>query len=241
MIRIGGLLTFLIGLSLGATALACEQPAGWDASSDLRQDPDPRDLVGVHVSKAHYSAARDFLAKRADDVTETFVGKMTPLSRQPIYLATSAGSLNVDIIRMGQGLAVPEDFPECAQNLIKAESIARRDKSGIWSSSNRFFSHTDTIDAAKHFSGYNIVFGRVHSIGKTRSTTYLNFGPSIKKDFSAVISSYSGQDFDEIVKMLDTQWKGLVEVRGTMENYNGAPRIHLTSPYQIRKMEEIAP
>lgn len=200
--------------------------------------PDPRDLAGVHITMAESRNAYRFLAPRMSGVSGTFTAQRTVFNRYPTLLETADGFLNIALVRNGIGPAVPEDLPECADELLAAENAARAAGTGIWGRTDPPFLPAGNPEKILAASGFQIVRGRIRSTGKTRSATYLNFGPAIKKDFSVMVSSYSGQDFNDLLAELEKDAKRLVEVRGVVENYDGAPRMRLTSPYNIRLLEE---
>lgn len=146
-----------------------------------------------------------------------------------------------------EGLASTLVIPPCGLEMRSefeaAENSARTKRLGIWSlksaqpkalrPASRVYS-TDKI--GDHPGEYAAVKGKVLSVKKGASATFLNFGPP-KKGFTAVIFARSYAGFKR--RSIDTaSFTGrVVEITGTVSLYKGRPQMIVTSPDQIRPVK----
>ncbi|MCV0429006.1 MAG: hypothetical protein K5905_26425 [Roseibium sp.] len=130
----------------------------------------------------------------------------------------------------------------CADLLRGVERSARSQELGIWKDpENAPFRETWRV---KEFGGltgrYVIARGRIVSLGKTRSTRYLNFGNFWKTDFTVTWKSADEDSFDATLgrsgwRIEDLKGK-TVEVRGVVQMRDG-PLVTLRHPEQLVVLE----
>ncbi|MET1416073.1 hypothetical protein ABVF61_27635 [Roseibium sp. HPY-6] len=132
--------------------------------------------------------------------------------------------------------------PECAVSLRRAEAAARRAESGEWGTEGdvRIFSGAAPASFQGNAGRYVIARGRIVSLGKTRSTRYLNFGRHWKSDLTVTLKSSEEAAFNEGMGADGWQIEDLqglfVEVRGVLQEKDG-PLIALRHPEQLRVLE----
>ncbi|ASP35020.1 hypothetical protein [Labrenzia sp. VG12] len=131
----------------------------------------------------------------------------------------------------------------CAEALRHAEGQARRDRTGLWREGGvRLTYRTEKPGAFAEAAGrYVIARGRVVSLGKTRSTRYLNFGRYWKTDVTGTLRASDEDDFNAALARTGWHLDGLagrvVELRGVVEMKDG-PHIALRNPEQLVVLED---
>jgi endonuclease YncB( thermonuclease family) len=138
------------------------------------------------------------------------------------------------MLAAGQARAygVPESFA-CVRELLAHEAEARRKRLGLWSNGvYRPMPAEQPGSLLKQRGKFERVIGTVASIGKTKSTTYLNFGTDWKSDFTVRIGKAVLAANPEFARTLDTLKSKTVVVRGWIERRNG-PLIDVADVSQI--------
>jgi len=121
----------------------------------------------------------------------------------------------------------------CAHELIAHEAEARRKGLGLWSNGVYRLMPADNPGALMKTRGkYERVIGGVASIGKTKSTTYLNFGTDWHTDFTVRIGKKVLAADPDFSRMVDGLAGKQIIVRGWIERRNG-PLIDVVDPSQI--------
>ena len=118
----------------------------------------------------------------------------------------------------------------CAVKWLSLESAARKAERGIWSNVFYRVRKAETLDA--DIGTFQLVEGKIVSIGERRDRLFLNFGPDYRADFTVTISP---RDRKRMLKegIDPTAWNGIsVRIRGWVSLLNG-PEIELTHPEQI--------
>lgn len=152
--------------------------------------------------------------------------------------------LQQDRLERGQAIYMPKQTAgPCADQLRQAEMKARRSALGIWGEGNSppVYAAAGLQRLVAAAGQYGIVRGRIVSLGKTRSTRYLNFGRYWKKDFTVTLAS---QDADIVLAGLGRKGWSFedldgqpVEIRGVIEVQDG-PLITWSHPEQLIVLEE---
>lgn len=138
------------------------------------------------------------------------------------------------MLAAGQARAygVPESFA-CVRELLAHEAEARRKRLGLWSNGvYRPMPAEQPGSLLKQRGKFERVIGTVASVGKTKSTTYLNFGTDWKSDFTVRIGKAVLAANPEFARTLDTLKSKTVVVRGWIERRNG-PLIDVADVSQI--------
>ncbi|MES0883830.1 hypothetical protein [Roseibium sp. SCP14] len=131
----------------------------------------------------------------------------------------------------------------CADHLRQAETLARGEKSGIWARGKHLpvYSAADLKELEASAGQYVIAHGRVVSLGKTRSTRYLNFGRYWKTDFTVTLKASDEAEFDAALGRNGWRIEDLanktVEIRGVVQVRDG-PLIVLRHPEQLAVLED---
>lgn len=152
--------------------------------------------------------------------------------------------LQADELETGGAIFVPERASgSCARHLRQAESSAREQKTGIWARGKDAPVHsvTDLENLEAAAGNYVIASGRIVSLGKTRSTRYLNFGRYWKTDFTVTLKASDEDRFDAILSQNGWRIENLanktVEIRGVVQVRDG-PLIALRHPEQLVVIED---
>lgn len=158
--------------------------------------------------------------------------------RHLAHLFTREGSERLwvqgEMLQLGlaRAYALPGD-DTCLAELAANEQIARTAGAGVWTShvyAPRSPEKPGALMAQR--STFQIVSGTVISVGRTKSSVYLDFGEDWHTDFTVSIPRrVFGRDA-AFNASLDTLKGQTVEVRGWIERRNG-PLIAVTSPAQI--------
>ena len=121
----------------------------------------------------------------------------------------------------------------CARDLQRLEQGARDTHKGLWRMA--YYSITQAAKPGKllkRLGSYQLVEGRVASVGEVRQWTFLNFSNDWRSDFTVAIRAADRRQFLsrglELAKLEGRR----VLVRGWIENWNG-PVIKATHPEQI--------
>jgi endonuclease YncB( thermonuclease family) len=145
------------------------------------------------------------------------------------------------MLATGQARAygIPESFA-CVRELLAHEAEARRKHLGLWTNGVYRTMPAEKPGSLLKLRGkYERVIGTVASIGRTKTTTYLNFGTDWKSDFTVRIGKAVLGSNPEFARMVDTLPSKTVVVRGWIERRNG-PLIDIADLSQIEILEGTA-
>lgn len=123
------------------------------------------------------------------------------------------------------------------RSLLQKEEEARRKKVGMWQSSDNLPVPVYQTEKLLERKGlFTLVEGKVLSVGKRRTRTYLNFGRNWKQDFTVVIpGSVMQQEVGRDLQISQLQGKK-VRIRGILDEWNG-PLITLYSLDMLEILE----
>jgi len=171
------------------------------------------------------------------------VGPPDRWNRVPSWiLRRRAGALHlwqVDRLESGTAFFAPLHADgDCADVLRQAEGRARHESAGIWRDGGTGVAYRTARPGS--FQGaegrYVIARGRIVSLGKTRSTRYLNFGRYWKTDVTGTLKVSDEDKFNVALGRsgfkLDDLAGRFVEMRGVVEDRDG-PHIALRHPEQL--------
>ena len=126
----------------------------------------------------------------------------------------------------------------CARALQQFEHQARAARAGLWRWGKFAIILADNISAlSKRRGGFQLVEGKVHSVGQTRQWTFLNFGADWRSDFTVAVRAGDRARFRGSDVPLDQLAGKTLRMRGWIERWNG-PVIKATHPEQITIVEE---
>jgi endonuclease YncB( thermonuclease family) len=132
---------------------------------------------------------------------------------------------------------LPDSFA-CAHELLAHEAEARHQRLGLWNNGVYRAMPASHPGALLRLRGkYERVIGRVASIGRTKSTTYLNFGTDWHSDFTVKIGKKVIAANPDLARTLDRLANRTVVVRGWIERRNG-PLIDVADASQIEILDE---
>ncbi|MEP3045456.1 MAG: hypothetical protein ABJL55_06000 [Roseibium sp.] len=131
---------------------------------------------------------------------------------------------------------------QCADVLRAAERIARRAERKIWEAGRADLVYASSaLKALEEAAGRHVIVrGRIVSLGKTRSTLYLNFGNYWKNDFTVTVKTAGVEALETSLASagwhLDDLVGQAVEIRGVIQIWDG-PHIELLNPEQLVVLE----
>src|SRR3990170_2725096 len=142
---------------------------------------------------------------------------------------------------IAKGLARVYSLPDsrdCIAELMAREREARAKRRGVWgSSAYRIESALDVKRLGRLIHSYQLVEGRVASVGKGRGRIYLNFAPDWRSDFTISVERKDVGAFAAAGIDLKTLAGARVRVRGFLAWRNG-PMIEASHPEQIELLPE---
>lgn len=127
----------------------------------------------------------------------------------------------------------------CAYVFLDAERIARDRKSGLWASENYALLDAANKESLRDRKGMIVVEGVVNSIGESRGSIYLNFGPRRGVDFTVVILKRSSAVFERAGLALKKLKERRVRIRGMIDLTDGL-RMEVASPAEIELVDGLA-
>jgi hypothetical protein len=200
-------------------------------------------LAGVVLPHSAGPGARDRLASRLASFAGSpalVYGERIRLDRrdrvtgQVVVTGSDGGANWLQALLVSEGLAlVSDDAGRCTAALLAAEASARTAGRGVFAQGD--FGETAN-QRRESLPGYLIFEGRVISVGKTASTTYLNFGHNRLTDVTVRISRRTSADFpaENSIAQLNG---AVVRVRGWANERDGID-MALTGPNAIQIIEE---
>ncbi len=144
--------------------------------------------------------------------------------------------LQADIVAAGFGIV--DDLGgdrSCLAALLKPERAARADQRGLWSRRSPINAWADTLRNVD--PRYELVEGRVVSIGRTERTVYLNFGDVWSVDFTVTIDAADANAIEAEGGSLDILVGQDVRIRGWLEQWDG-PWIRVDHAEQIEVLNQ---
>ncbi len=140
------------------------------------------------------------------------------------------------LIEAGVAVAWPREGQTACFGALRAlESVARAAKRGVWRDWPRSVTAPKQLGTLAR-GQFVLLEGRVKSVGKTSSRTYLNFGDDYGSDTSAVIERKHLKRFRSAGIELDKLAGKDLRLRGFLDHRNG-PSLTLAFPEQIEQLE----
>jgi micrococcal nuclease len=133
----------------------------------------------------------------------------------------------------GAGLALVGGLAEdraCLSDLLAFERAARSANLGVWAARMPLDAWADELRRGE--LRYELVEGRIVSIGRTERTVYLNFGNDWSIDFTVTIVAADAGAIEAEGGSLDILIGQEVRIRGWLEQWDG-PWIRVDHPEQI--------
>ncbi len=184
---------------------------------------------------------KDFLTNRKVVIYQTKSkdkGRMNRMGHHIAHLVRADDNIWTQGLLISLGVArvrTTKYNPEMADQMLKLEEKARKNKSGMWNmDKHQVLSPEQTQE---YIGSYQIVEGRVHNASMRKNKLYLNFGNNWRDDFTVAISALNLKQF--IKKKIDPKsWNGkLIRVRGWISSYNG-PYMEIDHPERFEALFE---
>jgi endonuclease YncB( thermonuclease family) len=253
-----GLLALVWALSAGAHGAAAEDPVSTasrhgcplavsstgtvaaveDAATLRLADGRRLKLAGIHAPRGAEDGATAALSGWVGrEVEIAAIAPSDRYGRVVAHVFSRNGTEWLQFLLVGGGdvIVLPQLSEDpCLAPLLRRETEARARKAGVWSGLLRI-RQADDPRLADAIGTVGLVEGRVVSVGKTRSNTYLNFGTDWALDFTVMIpvSDFaSGDDNLQPNRLVGRR----VRVRGILEEWNGV-LMRVRTPAQIERLD----
>ncbi|MDA9435999.1 nuclease [Bradyrhizobium sp. CCBAU 51627] len=213
-----------------------------DARS-IRLD-DGRDvrLTGIEATATTKQAltsllvGRDVILRGTDDTPDRY-GRQGAL----VFIGESDTSVQAALLAQGDALVSAEIADkECAAALMASEAEARRQKKGSWADPSAIKNAESLDDILAGIGRFMVVEGKVLSVRQAGAMTYLNFGRSWTRGFTATISKRNLPAFENAGITIKSLENKRVRVRGWIEGNTG-PRIDMLRVGQVELLSANEP
>lgn len=125
----------------------------------------------------------------------------------------------------------------CLGPLLAAERLARAARLGIWSTTEYAVRRAEDASLLARNGLYELVEGRVVSVGHGSSMVFLDFGRNYRSDFTILVAPPVADALGAAGMPVDGLAKRRVLVRGVIEDRSG-PAIRLDDPAQLELVDE---
>jgi hypothetical protein len=161
--------------------------------------------------------------------------------RRHVFAFLPDGSLLQErLLRLGFGRARWESGDDaCFVRFLAAEEVARRAKSGIWADPEYKIRSGFDPSLRERNGLYDLVEGRVASVGHGTRMIFLDFGHDFRRDFTIMVPPGVADALALAGRPADLFAGRRVRVRGIIEE-SGGPAIRLNDPAEIELLEEYA-
>lgn len=141
--------------------------------------------------------------------------------------------------QIAAGYARARWFPDengCFPAFLAAEKAAREAKRGLWAGSAYSIEQADDPSLGRRNGLYDLVEGRVVSVGHGTRMIFFDFGHDIRRDFTVMVPPAVADALAAAGRPVDGFAKRQVRVRGVIEESNG-PAIRLNDPAEIELLD----
>lgn len=147
-------------------------------------------------------------------------------------------SLSEAMVAIGLARAMPAgEAPSCLAALFSREREAREKRLGLWAEPYYAIRAARDPSLAEREDAYDLVEGRILSVGERGPTAYLDFGRDWRTDFTAVVSGPAGEALAARGIPVSSLEGRRVRVRGWIEQNNG-PSLRITDPGQLELLDD---
>jgi len=151
-----------------------------------------------------------------------------------------AGSHSLQTVLVGEGLVRVHILPGengCLVKLLNQERAARERGLGIWAPGKFAPINASDPSLRQEIGLYELVEGRVDSVGVGKQAVFLNFGRRLRGDFTVIIAKQVAARLAEAGLPVDKLEARKVRVRGVIEESDG-PAIRISDPANIELLDE---
>jgi endonuclease YncB( thermonuclease family) len=125
----------------------------------------------------------------------------------------------------------------CLASLLEQERQARAAKRGLWASHEYAIRRADDSSLVEQIGLYELVEGRVVSVGVGSRVAFLNFGRDWNRDLTVTVTPSVAVEMKASGMPVDALAKRLVRVRGVIEQ-NGGPLIKVEDAAAIEVLDD---
>jgi endonuclease YncB( thermonuclease family) len=191
----------------------------------------PQDAAGSIAEQAHMA-----LAEIAIGTTVSFLDRdlRDRHGRLPTAVFQADGRLLQGIL-ISRGLArvrIAGEAPPCVTEMLAGEAIARNGGLGLWARPEYGIRDAKAPSFDREKGLYEVVEGRINSVGHGSRMIFLNFGGNWQRDLSVLIAPDVATRLDETGRPPDKMAGRRIRVRGVVEIGRG-PFIRISDPAQI--------
>ena len=226
-VRDGATLVLADGLVVRLAAIAAPEPpegtaaADWPLAAVARQAL-AKLALGRAVSLAYPDAGRD------------------RYGRAVAFVAVDGGAPSLAAALLAEGLArvrPAEEPPSCLAPLFATEREAREKQLGLWADPYYAIRAAHDPALAERADAYDLVEGRVLSVGIRGPVAYLDFGQDWRTDFTAVITGPAAKALTAGGVEPAALAGRHVRLRGWIEQRDG-PSLRVTHPTQLELLDD---
>ena len=194
----------------------------------------------VNASGTGTTAALQRLVPAGATVTlaATAAGKPDRYGRRHAFVFLADGRL-LQAALVGEGAARARWLPgesACLSALIAAEHEARREKLGLWASPEAILA-ADDPSLVRRTGLYEVIGGRLASVGHGSAMTFLDFGQDHRRDFTVMASAAVTKALTQTLGSVDSLVGRHLLVRGVIQKSHGAA-IRLNDAAEIELSED---
>lgn len=155
--------------------------------------------------------------------------------RAVAVVAIDGGEPSLADAMLAQGLArvTPDGEPEaCLVPLFATEREAREKRLGLWADPYYAIRAASDPSLVERSDAYDLVEGRVLSVGQRGRIAYLDFGDDWRTDFTAIVTGAAADALTAKGWALNDLVGRKVRLRGWIEDHDG-PSVRASQPGQI--------
>ncbi|MHB2169474.1 hypothetical protein [Alsobacter sp. R-9] len=170
-------------------------------------------------------------------VSAVSLGPPDRWGRTAMVLMRSATPLQAHLIAEGHAVLRPDGLPSrCVREWLAAEASSRRAARGIWGRGWMLAADRPGEIAAAD-GHYRVVEGRISRLRAGRAVVYLNFGTMSGESLTVTLSKRSLRRFEASGMTMAAMEGRRVRVRGVVVGGAGRPRIEVTVPEAMERLE----
>jgi len=199
-------------------------------------------LAGIDVPVSLPETAAELAAllppKTAVNLAPTVEGRSDRYGRRHAFVFVADGrTLQAALVAAGAARArwLPGDSA-CFPELLALERRARAGRLGLWADSQAILS-ADDPSLLQRSGLYEVVAGRLYSVGHGTPITFLDFGRSHRQDFTVMLSASVAKALTATLGSVDSLVGERLLVRGVIESSGGAA-MRLNNAAEIELLDD---
>ena len=145
--------------------------------------------------------------------------------------------LQAELVAAGLAMVRPEGASAaCVRTLIDREFAARIAGTGLWADFNTYVKSADDPSLLARNGIYDLVEGRVVSVGYGSRMVFLDFGRNFRTDFTVMVPNTLVPRLLDAGIAVDSLEGRAVRVRGVIED-SGGPAIRIADPFALEILD----